>query len=143
MVKHCSLIIHFITSPFYRLLHILSLSLKKLQSTHMKLINCQYNSICNAYHMYYAIQLGHLYVLTLLCMPRITQHYRKQLHVQDLVPLMNNCTTITPSKLNSNCIISEHIYILYGFIHQRLYCMFVLHRLYSAILVQFFIHICT
>ena len=58
---------HYFT--FLRSIEILSLSLMKLKSSHMKLINCQYNSICNAYHMYYAIQVGHLYALTLLCMP--------------------------------------------------------------------------
>ena len=68
----CSLMINFITSPFFRSIDILSLILMKLKSSHMKLINCQYNSICNAYHMYYAIQVGHLYALTLLCMPYIT-----------------------------------------------------------------------
>ena len=39
---------HYFT--FFRSLHILSLSLLKLQSSHMKLINYQYSSICNAYH---------------------------------------------------------------------------------------------
>ena len=62
------------------------------------------------------------------------------LHVHDL--LMDNCIPITPGILNSNYLISEHIYIIitYGFIHQRLCCMFVLHRLEIAILVQFCIH---
>ena len=37
--------------------------------------------------------------------------------MHDLVPLMDNCITITPGILNGNYIISEHIYI-YGFINQ-------------------------
>ena len=47
--------------------------------------------------------------------------------MHDIAPLMDNCITITPGVLNSNYIISEHIYI-YGFIYQRLCCMFILHR---------------
>ena len=42
-------IFHYFT--FFRSFHILYLSLTKLQSSHMKLIYCQYNSICNAYHV--------------------------------------------------------------------------------------------
>ena len=122
---------------FFRSLHTLSLSLMKLQSSHMKLINCQYNSICNVYHMYYAIQVGNLYTSKYHCSVCHKSHnimYRQNVHVHDLVHLMDNCITITPGILNSSYIISEHIYIYgYGFIHQRLCCMLVLHRLYSAI----------
>ena len=81
-IRHIALIIH-------NVMHILYQIHTTFNHLYLACNQCQYNSICNAYHMYYAIKCVHLYASTLLCMPQI----RNKLHVHDRVPLMKNCTT--------------------------------------------------
>ena len=53
-----------------------------------------------------------------------SRNIRFFLHVHDLVPLMDNCITITPDILNSNYIISEHTYIMDLYIRDCAVCLY-------------------